>query len=455
MISNIQITKEILEKILENSSDEIFVLDKNLRVVYVNKQCERHYGLTQEDVLGRKNSDFVDRGLWKPSIVPLVLQDKKPVTIKQVTYLGNELLTTAVPIYNEIHEIDLIVITSRELLDYKMVKQKPKIKKVLEEEGQKNIITTSSKLKDVFELAEKVALVDSTVLIRGESGTGKGVIADFIHQKSHRKNKTMLTINCAAIPDDLIESELFGYAQGAFTGASKGGKKGLLEAANNGTVFLDEIGEVSLKVQAKLLQVIQNKEFIPVGGNEVKKVNVRIVAATNQNLEEFVKQKKFREDLYYRLNVIELYMPPLREVPEDIIPLTSYFLGVFNERYNKAVKITKETLKLFFNYSWPGNVRQLQNLIERLVVITDSDITIKDIPELIRSKIPIDLPLFDSLEQALENTEKRMVLEAYERYKSTRSVAKALNISQTKASKLIRKHKKNTEYRNEKPQLNN
>jgi PAS domain S-box-containing protein len=237
LTSAIQISKEILETILENSSDEIFVLNNDLRVVYVNKQCERHYGLTQADVLGRKNAEFLERGLWKPSVVPLVLKEKRAVTIKQVTYIGNELLTTAVPIFNENQEIDLIVITARQLQNYKLLTQK-KINPIVEEDLDHKIITTSHKVHEATKLAEKVALVDSTVLIRGESGTGKGVFANYIHQKSNRKNQTMLTINCAAIPDELIESELFGYAQGAFTGATKGGKKGLLEAANKGTVFL-------------------------------------------------------------------------------------------------------------------------------------------------------------------------------------------------------------------------
>ncbi|WP_026576848.1 sigma-54 interaction domain-containing protein [Bacillus sp. UNC438CL73TsuS30] len=441
LTSDVQISKETLETILENSSDEIFVLDKNLRVVYVNKHCQYHYGLTQADVLGRKNSEFVERGLWKPSVVPLVLKEKKPVTIKQVTYIGSELLTTAVPILNENQEIILIVITAHELENYKILKQKQKVQPTIVEENDHKIITNSNRLNDVIKLAEKVAHVDSTVLIRGESGTGKGLFANFIHQKSDRKNQPLLTLNCAAIPDNLIESELFGYAQGAFTGASRGGKKGLLEAANNGTVFLDEIGEISLKVQAKLLQVIQDKEFIPVGGDKVKKVNVRIIAATNQNLEELVKQKIFRDDLYYRLNVIELNIPPVRERPEDIIPLCYYFLRVFNEKYQKTIKITKESLNLFFNYSWPGNVRQLENVIERLVVITDSYIGLQDIPELIRTNTPIDIPIFTSLNEALENTEKRIVLAAYETYKSSRKVAKALNISQTKASTLIRKYR--------------
>ncbi|MBI0577392.1 sigma 54-interacting transcriptional regulator [Neobacillus cucumis] len=441
LTSDVQISKETLETILENSSDEIFVLDKNLRVVYVNKHCQYHYGLTQADVLGRKNSEFVERGLWKPSVVPLVLKEKKPVTIKQVTYIGSELLTTAVPILNENQEIILIVITAHELENYKILKQKQKVQPTIVEEIDHKIITNSNRLNEVIKLAEKVAHVDSTVLIRGESGTGKGLFANFIHQKSDRKNQPLLTLNCAAIPDNLIESELFGYAQGAFTGASRGGKKGLLEAANNGTVFLDEIGEISSKIQAKLLQVIQDKEFIPVGGDKVKKVNVRIIAATNQNLEELVKQKIFRDDLYYRLNVIELNIPPLRERPEDIIPLCYYFLRFFNEKYQKTIKITKESLNLFFNYSWPGNVRQLENVIERLVVITDSYIGLQDIPELISTNTPIDVPIFTSLNEALENTEKRIVLAAYETYKSSRKVAKALNISQTKASTLIRKYR--------------
>ncbi len=198
-------------------------------------------------------------------------------------------------------------------------------------EPEHNLIFTSEKMRYLIKQAKKAAAVNSTVLIQGESGTGKGLIANLIHQQSHRQNNEFLTINCAAIPEDLLESELFGYTSGAFTGARNTGKKGLIESANHGTVFLDEIGDMPLKLQPKLLQLIQDQEFIPVGGHETKKVDVRILAATNNKLDQLVAERKFREDLYYRLNVIELEVPSLRERPEDITPLIHYFLNIFNK----------------------------------------------------------------------------------------------------------------------------
>ena len=298
-------------------------------------------------------------------------------------------------------------------------------------------------MKKILQVCQKISKTDSTVLIRGESGTGKGVLASYIHKISHRKKNTFLKINCAALPEDLLESELFGYVRGAFTGANKSGKIGLIEAANGGTLFLDEIGELPLSLQAKLLQVIQDKEYIPIGGNKVKHVDVRIIAATNRNLEEMVKNKQFREDLFYRLNVIEIEIPPLRERQEDIIPLSYSFLYKFNEKYGENKLISQECLDLFSCYHWPGNIRQLENLIERLVIVTNNPvIEVSDLPPFIsandnpsnQTKLP------RSLDDALEQVQRKLVRESFQKNRSSRKVAKDLNISQTRASKLIRKY---------------
>jgi len=445
MQSPLEITGAALKRILDYSSDEIFVLDGEKRVVYVNSVCEKHYGLKPEDVMGKYNVELFEKGYWKPSIVPLVFKEKKPVTIKQITNIGAELLTTAVPILNEKNEIELVVTTSQELQNYKTIKNEKEMSPV--NNRTKSPITNCEKMKNILKICEKVAKVDSTILIQGESGTGKGVLAQYIHDSSKRDHKTFLKINCAALPGDLLESELFGYVEGAFTGANKAGKKGLLEIADKGTLFLDEIGEMPLSLQAKLLQVIQEKRFIPVGGYETKMVDVRIIAATNRDLVEMVRTNKFREDLFYRLNIIDIQLPPLRERREDIVPLTYSFLYKFNKKYEMNKIISKECLDIFYLYSWPGNIRQLENVIERLVVTSESIITKKDLPELISTNIrpQADYIFPSTLDDAIEHVKETLIVQSYKTHKSSRKVAKDLNISQTRAVKLINQYCGNLE----------
>lgn len=438
----IEMSTEILEKILDHSTDEIYVIDGETRIVFINKTCEQHYGLKRAEVIGKRNEELFKQGYWTPSIVPIVMQNKKPVTIKQTTYYGGELITTAVPILNRTGEIELVVITAHEQ-NFK------KITRTDQDAPEKSslpnpIITNSHQMKELLAFCQKIALVDSTILLQGESGTGKGAFAAFIHHMSPRKRGPLLTINCAAIPEELLESELFGYAQGAFTGANKSGKIGLIEAANHGTIFLDEIGEIPLKIQAKLLQVIQEHRFLPVGGTEYKQVDIRIISATNRDLSKMVADKQFREDLYYRLNVIELKIPPLRERPEDIVPLIYYFINRCNKKYGVDRLISQEALQFLNSYSWPGNVRQLENMIERLVVTTESIITPQDLPDIVHQHtkdLPaLALPPLSSLDAALEEVEKQLVLRSYQKHRTTRKVAADLRISQTRASKLIRKY---------------
>jgi PAS domain S-box-containing protein len=438
-------TVQTLLKILDHSSDEIFVLDGEKRILYVNQVCEKHYGLKPTDVIGKFNVELFEKGYWKPSIVPEVYRRKEPCYMRQVTNIGAELMTSAVPILNEKGEIDLVVITSTQVETIKMLKvneENGESKSTQESAAEALIVTNSGKIKSILEFCKKVAPTDSNILILGESGTGKTVLAQYIHKISKRNNGPFLAINCAAIPEELLESELFGYSKGAFTGASKLGKQGLIEAANGGTIFLDEIGEMPVSVQAKLLQVIQEKQFIPVGSNKIKKVDIRIIAATNKNLSDMVKDKAFREDLFYRLNVIDIHLPPLSERKEDIVPLIYNFLNKFNQKYNENKVISEECLNVLIHYSWPGNIRQLENLIERLVIISNSIIQLADLPEIINDSVgqvtPLALP--NSLDKALDETKRTFVRRSFQTYKSSRKVAADLGISQTKASNLIRKY---------------
>ncbi|KAB7706723.1 PAS domain S-box protein [Bacillus aerolatus] len=445
MSMNVDMTLETLVKILDYSSDEIFVLDSNKKIIYVNNACEKHYGLKKSDVLGKSSVELFEKGYWRPSLVPEVYEKKKPLLIKQTTNIGAELLTSAIPILNDKNEVELVVTTARELQSYNMLKVKEKAGAHSSKQiNQTDIgmITNCEKVKDILKFAQKIAVTNSTVLIQGESGTGKGVLARYIHQTSKRKEGPFLTINCAAIPAELLESELFGYAPGAFTGANRSGKIGLLEATDNGTLFLDEIGEMSLTLQAKLLQVIQEKKFIPIGSHEEKKVNIRIIAATNRNLSEMVENRHFREDLFYRLNVIDIKMPPLRERKEDIIPLSYHFLYKFNTMYEVNKLISEECLDMLTYYKWPGNIRQLENLIERLVITSDSIIEVHDLPESVYHNIRenSELSIPSSLNEAVDRAKKEIVRKSFQKYKSSRKVAKDLKISQTNALKLIQKY---------------
>ncbi len=257
-----------------------------------------------------------------------------------------------------------------------------------------NIVSTDERMHEVFEMVSKVLDNDITVLIHGESGTGKELIARAIHFNGARKENPFVVVNCASIPRELLESELFGHEKGAFTGAHQR-KIGKFELAKGGTLFLDEIGEMEMSLQAKILRVIQEKEFERVGGNEVIKTDVRIISATNKDLKKAVMNGEFREDLYYRLNSFPIYIPPLRERKNDILVLTEYFIKRSNEKLNRNVKgITKRALKLFYDYDWPGNVRELENTVERCVILTDKEMIDVDVlPQQIKSGETSMLPI--------------------------------------------------------------
>ena len=288
---------------------------------------------------------------------------------------------------------------------------------------QSDIIGQSDVMSDVIKLAEQVASSQASVLIQGENGTGKESIASLIHRIGARSDKPFIKVSCAALPDTLLESELFGYEKGAFTGAVSQ-KEGRFELANEGTLFLDEIGEITPSIQVKLLRVLQEGEFERLGGTKVLRSNVRIISATNVNLENAIKQKRFREDLYYRLNVITMNMPPLRERREDIPLLISHFLKIYQERNNKVVDgISEDVLDILTNYQWPGNVREIKNVIERAVVLTqDRVITQKDLPENI-SKIKVEeRKLNIPFGMPLREIEKKIIIETLRRSKGDKEI---------------------------------
>jgi TyrR family helix-turn-helix protein len=313
------------------------------------------------------------------------------------------------------------------------------------QEGFAGIVANSPSMYNVIQLTGRLSDVDSTVLITGESGVGKGVIAKLLHENGSRRDHPFIKVNCGAIPENLIESELFGYESGAFTGSRKDGKKGLFETAEKGTIFLDEISELPLNLQVKLLQVIQEREITKVGGVESIPIDVRIISATNKDLMALVREGKFREDLYYRLNVVPISIPPLRERPEDIIPMIRIFLNLNNIKMKEHKEIDSKTIAILMKYPWPGNVRELQNIIERLVITTKGTVILpENLPSFIYDNAggieSVSIPAAKSLKDALDHAEREILLKAQEQYKTTRAMAKALGVSQPTVVRKLQKY---------------
>ncbi|ERI07340.1 sigma-54 interaction domain-containing protein [Aneurinibacillus aneurinilyticus] len=306
-------------------------------------------------------------------------------------------------------------------------------------------IARSAKMKEIMEIVKKISYVDSSILLLGKSGVGKSMIAKLIHKYSARSSRNFISINCGAIPEALMEAELFGYTHGSFTGGQRGGKKGIFESANEGTVFLDEVGELPLNLQVKLLEVLQENCIRPIGETKLIPVNVRVIAATNQNLLELVQQKKFREDLYYRLNVVPIEIPPLSERVEDITDLTRHFLKQKINKYGIFKTFHPEVEEVFKKYEWPGNVRELENIIERLFITTEeNEIQLTHLPSFFHSLSENASSCYDKgndiipLKKAKKMLEKELIVRAYDLYKSTYKAARALQVDQSTIVKKLK-----------------
>ncbi len=435
-----------LKDVFEYAFDEIFVTDEQGIVVRVNSTCERHYQLAAKELVGKHVKELQKDGIFYPSATLEVIEKKRPIELVQTTKSGEYLHVRTRPVFDDEGNLRRVISYSRDLTELYQLRQKveemdnqlktykKELRETYEHEG---LIFKSLAMQKIVDTIKKVSVVDSTVLVLGETGVGKSRLVRHLHEVSHRKNESFYEINCAALPTNLIESELFGYLGGSFTGANREGKKGLLEVANKGTLFLDEIGEMSLEIQAKLLQVLQEKTFRPIGGRELKKVDVRIVAATNRDLSEMVKQGTFRKDLYYRLNVIPISIPPLRERTEDILPLIYHYLQHFNKKYGRDVKLAPSTLQMFVGYPWEGNNREIENVIERIVITVDDVVTVEDLP-LSMQEATVEQS-GQSLYRMLEEVERNIILKAYKTYGSSYKVAEFLQISQSAATRKIKK----------------
>lgn len=452
------IDENSLRKIFDSSFDEIFVTDSQGVVLLVNSACERLYDIPAAQLIGKRVNELEQEGVFTPSVTPLVLKEKKRITIIQETRTGRKIIVTGNPVFDAKGKVVFIVYNSRDITELltaglELESETKAASKALSDLSyisleceEEKPISCSTKMKEILSIAERIARVDSAVLILGESGVGKEVVARYIHNHSYRNGQAFVPINCSAIPEQLLESELFGYEGGAFTGARKQGKKGLLELANGGTVFFDEIAELPLNLQAKLLRVIQSQRLVRVGGTSQIRLDVRIMSATNDDLAKLVKQKKFRDDLYYRINVIPVEIPPLRERKEDIYPLVMHFLSRFNKKYRTEKRITKEAMDLLIGYDWPGNVREVGNMVERVAAMTiEDDILAKDLPEKLLTKGTFDqgtvfVHEIMPLKQAVASVEKQLMLRAYKESKSTYAIAERLGISQSSAVRKLNKY---------------
>lgn len=444
-----------LHAILSSIYDEILVVNhKGELIRYSETVINDLWGSNLKDLLGKNLLDLEQKGLFSPSVTRLVLEQQKKVSVVQETKSGRKILAVGNPVFDENGELHRIIIASRDITEATRLKTElHEIKRISEQYKKelddfknkdrflKKLIYCSPKMEQIINQAKKIADFSSNVLISGESGVGKEVIAQAIHQLGKRSAKPFLKLNCGAIPETLLESELFGYTKGAFTGADKNGKEGYFKRADQGILFLDEIGEMPLHLQVKLLRVLQEQEVIPIGSTIPTKINVQIIAATNKSLEKMVEAGTFREDLFYRLNVIPLQVPPLRERMEDVPVLAFHFLQQLNEKYNKNYHLTPDALNLLEFYSWPGNVRELQNMIERLVVSADDPVIEAEFVskfltpgyDFKKSKPVITRVL--PLQEALHSVEEQLILLAMKQYKTTTKAAKALGISQSSVSR--------------------
>ncbi len=338
---------QLLELAFDNVYNGIYIADGRGVTIKVNRTFEEMSGFTNEELEGKSLYDLVGAdNYFSGAATLIVLERKAPATATYSTKTNRKLLVKGRPIFDAEGEIRYVINT---IWDLTVVHYNQEIDSDTARDqllAEEDIITCSSKMIDVIDLALRVADTDSTILLSGESGVGKSLLAKMIHRTSGRKKKPFIQINCAAIPEALMEAELFGYESGSFTGADRRGKEGLLEIADGGTVFLDEISELPLHLQSKLLGVIQDKSFFKVGGRETRAVDIRLLAATNGDLGQLVAEGRFREDLYYRLNVVPLHIPPLRERREDIPVLVNYFVGKYNRKYNTYKKFAKSLDRL-------------------------------------------------------------------------------------------------------------
>lgn len=448
------------KEIMDIMNDGIYITDNNGVTLYVNKAYTKVSGINKDDLIGMEMPELIKLGYFEESASLKVLETHSHASIIDIYKNGKTCLATSSPVVDNSGNIIAVVTNLRDMTELINLKNKveetsrlnreylQQLERIKDENNSFKIVGENKQIKEIHETISYIANVDTTILIQGETGVGKEIFAKEVHDKSSRRNKKFIKVNCAAIPENLFESELFGYEKGAFTGAASTGKEGYFEIADGGTILLDEIAEIPINIQPKLLRVLQEKQIVRVGGTAAIDIDVRIIAATNRELWKQVEKGEFREDLYYRLNIIPITIPPLRERKDDIRLLATHFLEIYNDRYGKQKVITSSALKMLESMEFKGNVRQLKNIIERIVLVCLDDYITEDsickVLEIKESEVfyyagekvkPESLTLSD----AIAVLEKSLVMNALNKYKTTRKAASSLGVSQPS---IVRKAKK-------------
>ena len=437
----------------------VYITDGKGKTLLLNNESCKTGGLEQSETVGKNMRELEQMGFIEESVSLKTIESGKEEMIIQNLGDGDKVYVTGTPLKSD-KGIDVVVCTERDITETLTLKElleeknkdNAKIKDEIEYLRKQNIVMWGNMIAEDFEtklLAEKatrVAKLDATVLLTGESGTGKEVFANFIYQNSGRAGKPFIKVNCAAIPENLMESELFGYEKGAFSGADKNGKAGLFEMANHGTLFLDEVGEIPIHLQSKLLRAIQEREIMHVGGTKTIPVDIRFIAATNRDLKEAVRNGTFRGDLYYRLNVMPIELMPLKGRKKDIKALVDYFTEKFNVTYKLSKVVSPEAMEVLKDFDWPGNIRELENVIERLMISSDDEVITKRQTERAIG-VPTDLSGADlsgiegrSLEELMDAYEKSILESMLAKYKRASEVGRALNVNKSTLSRRMKKY---------------
>ncbi len=442
----LELNQELISTFNEYGDDTLMITDGNGIIEFAGEKIAQTCDVSPEFFLGKSVYDMERQGLFRPSVTAKVISSGQPQVVIQTTCTGEEVVAVGAPMTDRSGKLEKVVSVTRNY------STQLKVSRMVAELGEKlmtdrktrseeddEIITCNDQMFEIKTLINMIADTKATVLITGETGTGKEMVARYIYRLSDRSKMPFIKVNCGTISHSIVESELFGYEEGSFTGASKGGKIGLIEAANGGTLFLDEISELPIEQQVKLLHVLQEKMLIRVGGTESIDLDIRIIAATNKDLEEQVALGNFREDLYYRLNVIPINIPPLRKRREDIPLLSKYFFKKFCDMYNKEMQLSNSVMAALEKYSWPGNIRQLENTIERLVLtIPKPIITVEDLPRMLspeENDQAVKVERILKLDDAVKILEKELIKMALDEYGTTVRAAEALGINQSTVSR--------------------
>lgn len=449
-----------LHAIIDSSSDGLFVCDGDANVIRVNPASERIHRRPASEMVGRNMRELIPEGFIDRSAALEVSLKKETVSLLQNMPNGKKLISIGTPVFDQSGELIRVVVSERDITEIDTLQRELEKQEAIKDQfrhqilemqqtelDKRKIVARSPNMIKALRQAMKVASADSSVLILGESGVGKGVIAEMIHQNSHRADRPLIKINCGAIPETLVEAELFGYEKGAFTGASPGGKPGQFELAHEGILFLDEVAELPLSAQVKLLRFLEDGHITRLGGTDERTVDVRVLAATHRDLEEMVEKGAFRLDLYYRLNVIPIHVPAVRERKDCLVPLIRHYIDHFAAINNETKRLSRAAIDALANYSFPGNVRELMNICERVVVMSETEVVdVDDLPVQVAGSLKAALPEAMNwpesmtLQQAVETVERNLLEKALERYRGQAMIAEALGVNQSTIARKLKRY---------------